>query len=33
MGFVADNLENVQKRTRLNRFREKNIFQKLLKIK
>ena len=32
MGFVADNLENVQKRTHLNGVLEKEIIQKLLKI-
>ena len=32
MGFVADNLEKVLKRTHLNGFLEKKIIQKLLKI-
>ena len=32
MGFVADNLEKVRKRTHLNGFLEKIIIQKLLKI-
>ena len=32
MGFVADNLEKVQKRTHLNDFLKKKNIQKLLKI-
>ena len=32
MGFVADDLEKVQKRTHLNDFLKKKIIQKLLKI-